>query len=78
VAEHLHQVLKNADVPTKDVTVEVLDDKVRLRGQVRSVDEMSKVLAVVGAESGNRQVESFLHLPSEPAPNKQPARSARN
>jgi hypothetical protein len=55
--------------------VEVTDDRVRLRGQVRTVDDMSTVLAAVGTESGNRQVESFLHLPTEPAPNKQPARS---
>lgn len=74
VANHLHQVLKQSEVPTKDITVEVADDLVRLRGQVRTVDDMSKVLAVVGAESGNRQVESFLHLPTEPAPNKQSAR----
>jgi hyperosmotically inducible protein len=76
VADHLHQVLATAEVPAKDVTVEVLDDRVRLRGEVRTVGDMSKVLELVAAESGNRRLESFLHLPDEPAPNKQPARRA--
>ena len=74
VAEHLHAVLERADVPTADVTVEVVDDLVRLRGQVRTDDERARVLAAVGAEAGSRQVESMLHLPNEPAPNKAPSR----
>jgi hypothetical protein len=74
VAEHLHAVLERTDVPTADVTVEVVDDAVRLRGQVRTDDERSRVLAAVGAEAGTRQVESLLHLPNEPAPNKASSR----
>ena len=76
VAEHLHAVLERTDVPTADVTVEVVDDLVRLRGQVRTDDERARVLAAVGAEAGSRQVESMLHLPNEPAPNKAPSRQA--
>jgi hypothetical protein len=76
VAEHLHEVLERVDFPTTDVSVEVVDDVVRLRGQVRTSEEMSRVLAAVGAESGDRHVESLLHLPSEPAPNKASARRA--
>jgi hypothetical protein len=76
VAEHLHEVLERTDVPTGDVTVEVVDAVVRLRGQVRTNDERSRVLAAVGAESGDRHVESLLHLPNEPAPNKAASRGA--
>ena len=76
VAEHLHDVLERTDVPTTDVTVEVADDVVRLRGQVRTIEERSRVLAAVGAESGDRDVESMLHLPTEPAPNKVASRRA--
>jgi BON domain len=76
VAEHLHAVLERTDVPTTDVTVEVVDDLVRLRGQVRTDEERDRVLAAVGAEAGSRQVESMLHLPNEPAPNKAPSRKA--
>jgi hypothetical protein len=76
VAEHLHAVLERTDVPTTDVTVEVVDDRVRLRGQVRTDDDRARVLAAVGAEAGSRQVESMLHLPDEPAPNKAPSRLA--
>ena len=75
-AEHLHAVLERTDVPTADVTVEVVDDLVRLRGQVRTDDERARVLAAVGAEAGSREVESMLHLPNEPAPNKAPSRQA--
>lgn len=76
LATHLHAVLQRADVPTGDVTVEVVDDVVRLRGQVGSDDERSRVLAAVGAEAGARHVESMLHLPDEPAPNKLASRRA--
>jgi hypothetical protein len=76
VAEHLHSVLERSDVPTADVTVEVVDDVVRVRGQVRTADERDRVLAAVGAEAGPRQVESLLHLPGEPAPNKAASRRA--
>jgi BON domain len=76
VATHLHAVLERIDVPTADVTVEVVDDVVRLRGQVGSDDERSRVLAAVGAEAGARHVESMLHLPGEPAPNKLASRRA--
>jgi BON domain len=76
VAEHLHAVLERTDVPTNDVTIEVVDDVVRLRGQVQNDDERERVLAAVGAEAGPRRLESMLHLPDEPAPNKMASRSA--
>jgi hypothetical protein len=76
VAEHLHEVIRHVDVPTTDVTVEVADDVVRVRGQVRTNEERSQVLAAVGAQSGDRHVESMLHLPTEPAPNKVASRRA--
>jgi hypothetical protein len=76
VAEHLHAVLERTDVPTVDVTVEVVDDRVRVRGQVRTDEERTQVLAAVGAAAGDRQVESMLHLPDEPAPNKVASRQA--
>lgn len=70
VADHLHQVLETLDVPTTEVTLEVLEDRVRLRGEVESDQHRSRILDTVGSECGDRQVESFLHLPGEPAPNK--------
>jgi hypothetical protein len=76
VAEHLHGVLQRVAVATRDVTVEVADDVIRLRGQVRTDDDRSRLLSAVGAEAGGRDVESMLHLPDEPAPNKVAARRA--
>jgi hypothetical protein len=70
VSEHIHAVLERADVATGDVNVEVVDDTIRLRGQVRTEDDRSRVLSAVGAAAGSRDVESLLHLPDQPAPNK--------
>jgi hypothetical protein len=76
VAEHLHSVIERADVATGDVTVEVVDDAIRLRGQVRTNDDRSRLLSAVGAEAGGRRLDSMLHLPNEPAPNKVASRRA--
>jgi hypothetical protein len=76
VAAHLHEALAHIDVPTGDVNVEVVEDVVRVRGQVRTSDEMGSVLSAVRAEAGGRHVESLLHLPTEPAPNKAASRRA--
>jgi hypothetical protein len=76
VADHLHAVLERTDVPTGDVTVEVVDEIVRVRGQVRTDEDRARVLAAVGAEAGDRNIESMLHLPNEPAPNKAASRRA--
>jgi hypothetical protein len=76
VAEHLHAVIERADVATGDVTVEVVDDAIRLRGQVRTNDDRSRLLSAVSAEAGDRRLDSMLHLPNEPAPNKVASRRA--
>jgi hypothetical protein len=73
---HLHQLLSELDVDTTDVTVEAHEGQVRLRGQVRSTDDQQRVLTAVGEAPGVRRVDSLLHLPGEPAPNKEPARRA--
>jgi hypothetical protein len=76
VAAHLHETLEHIEVPTGDVNVEVVDDVVRVRGQVRTRDEIDSVVSAVRAEAGGRHVESLLHLPAEPAPNKAASRQA--
>jgi hypothetical protein len=70
---HLHQVLKELDVQTGDVTVEAVGGLVRVRGQVASTDDIARVVRTVNSVPGVHAVESFLHLPGEPAPNKEPA-----
>ena len=73
---HLHQLLAELDVDTHDVTVEVHEGLARLRGQVASDTDRQRVLTTVRESRGVREVESLLHLPDEPAPNKEPARQA--
>lgn len=70
---HLHQVLKELDIPTGDVTVEAVDGIVRLRGQVSSTSDIGRIVQTVNGVPGVHAVESFMHLPGEPAPNKEPA-----
>jgi osmotically-inducible protein OsmY len=74
--EHLRMVLANLDVPTSTVTVEVVEGVVRARGQVGSVDDAARVIEALGAVPGVETVESLLHLPGQPAPNKAAALAA--
>jgi hypothetical protein len=70
---HLHQVLEELDVETRDVTVEAVGGLVRVRGQVASTEDIARVVRAVNGVPGVHAVESFMHLPGEPAPNKEPA-----
>ncbi len=69
-------MLKELDLDVRDVTVEAVDGHVRLRGQVASAIDMKRVVASVDEVPGVYAVESLMHLPGEPAPNKEPAREA--
>ena len=73
VAEHLHQVLGELDVATDDINVDVVGGVAALRGQVASSSDIDAVVRAVTGEPGVHRVESYLHLPGEPAPNKEAA-----
>ncbi len=68
--EHLRQVIAELDFPTTDVTVDVADGVATLRGQVATAEQMEGVALAVAGVAGVDRVESFLHLPDTPAPNK--------
>ena len=74
--EHLRMVLANLEVPTSAVTVEVAEGLVRVRGQVGSAADAVVVIEALGAVPGVGGVESLLHLPGQPAPNKAAALAA--
>lgn len=76
VAEEVHRVLAGLPFPTADVTVEVVAGLARLRGQVATADEQARVEAAVSGAPGVEQLQSFLHQPGTPAPNKASALSA--
>lgn len=76
VVHAVKQALSGLGFPTSDVTVDVVDGTAALRGQVATEDEKTKVEQAVQGVPGVRQVESWLHLPGQPAPNKASALQA--
>ena len=70
VTHAVRQAFSAAGVATDDVTIEAADGVVTLRGQVASEDEKRRVEQAAGSAAGVREVQSWLHLPGQPAPNK--------
>lgn len=70
VVHAVRQAFSAAGVPTDDVTIEAADGVVVLRGQVASEDEKRRAEEAAGSAAGVREVQSWLHLPGQPAPNK--------
>jgi osmotically-inducible protein OsmY len=70
VVRAVEQVLATIDVETKDVTIEAVDRVVTLRGQLPSRDAMKAVEDAAQTVPGVLLVQSFLHTPGTPAPNK--------
>lgn len=70
VKQQIHQALSATHMNLRGVTVEVSDRTAVLRGQVESQDDIGRIRAVTGSVPGVFDVEDYLHLPGEPAPNK--------
>lgn len=76
LADHLHGRMSRLDIPTDHLNIEVVDGVVRIRGQIDTPDDIDRIVETVIGEPGVRDVESYLHLPGEPAPNKEEALAA--
>ena len=76
VLHAVKQALSGLEVATQDVTVEVVEGVATLRGQVATEEEKSEVEQAAGRAAGVREVQSWLHLPGQPAPNKASALQA--
>jgi osmotically-inducible protein OsmY len=76
VTHAVRQAFSATGVATGDVTVEAVDGVVTLRGQVASDDDKRRVEEAAGSAAGVREVQSWLHLPGQPAPNKAEALQA--
>ena len=63
-------------LPKDDVRITVVDAVVELRGQVAHPGDIREVIKRVAAVPGVVDVQSYLHLPNTPAPNKRDAREA--
>ncbi len=70
VKQQIHQALHAAGIPMGAISVEVSDRVAVLRGRVDSQADLDRIRALTEAAPGVNEVESFLHLPGEPAPNK--------
>lgn len=70
VVHAVKQVLARIGVDTSDVTVESVEGRVTLRGQVDSRDSIARLEKAVSEAPGVTELQSFLHLPGTPAPNK--------
>jgi osmotically-inducible protein OsmY len=64
--------------PRESVDAEVVGGALTLRGEVRSDEEERQVVEAASRIRGVVVVESLLHLPGQPAPNKAAARRAGN
>lgn len=70
VVQVVKQTLSAVDAETTDVTVESVDRIVTLRGQVPSREARERIEKAVSETPGVVEVQSFLHTPGTPAPNK--------
>ena len=70
VVQGIRQALSRLDFGTEDVNIEVVDGVATLRGEVKNPDQLKKVESEATGVPGVREVQSYLHLPGTPAPNK--------
>lgn len=70
VVRVVKQALAGVDADISDVTVESVDGVVTLRGQVAGREAQAAVEQAASQAAGVIEVQSFLHTPGTPAPNK--------
>ncbi len=70
VVNLVRQSLAGVDADTSSVTVESVDGIVTVRGEIASRDVKTAVEEAVSRTPGVVEVQSFLHTPGTPAPNK--------
>jgi len=76
VVNGIKQVLAAMSFSTSDVTVEVVNGKTTLRGQVADPEQLLQIESEVTKVPGVSEIRSFLHLEGTPAPNKASALQA--
>jgi osmotically-inducible protein OsmY len=67
------EVFGSADVPQDRISLEVVGAVATIRGELDSREEIDELRRRVAAVDGVLHVEMLVHLPGEPAPNKEPA-----
>lgn len=66
----IRQRLARLHIPLSDVKIDVVKGAATLRGQLPDDDQIQRVQLETRKAPGVRTVQSYLHLPGEPAPNK--------
>lgn len=69
------EVLGGPEYSGRTINVDAVDGVVALRGQLETPQQIRDLRAAVAAVPGVRDVESYLHLPGTPPPNKAEAMS---
>jgi osmotically-inducible protein OsmY len=72
------EVLGREDFRHYGISVDATDGVVHLRGELPTPSRIDELVAAVSHVYGVRRVESYLHLPGAPAPNKQPVLGVRS
>ena len=70
VGQGIKQRFARLDIATSDISIDVVEGTATLRGQLDDDDQIRRVLDEAMKVPGVREVESFLHQPGQPAPNK--------
>lgn len=70
IAHAVHGALGRLELSTSDVNVDVVEGIASLRGQVDVAAHIQEVVGAVKAVPGVVEVQSYLHTPGTPAPNK--------
>jgi hypothetical protein len=67
------EAFRGRNMQKEDVVVNVVNGIVELRGELATPEEIDGLIREVKNVPGVRGVESYLHLPNTPAPNKESA-----
>ncbi len=70
------EILRDQDIPKDRISIAVEEGVVTLRGVVDRPEQVRELEERAGKVAGVRGVESYLHLPGTPAPNKEDALKA--
>ncbi len=74
IKQGIQQRLSQLNFEVNDIVIDVTDGVAGLRGQVKTPEEQNAAELAVADVAGVQQVDSWLHLPGQPAPNKAEAR----
>jgi len=77
VARVESEVFRDPDIPKGDININAVhEDTIVVRGEVESRAQRRAIERAIKHVHGVRRVENLLHLPGEPAPNKEAAIAA--